>query len=173
MSASVSSSDGLASMELYIIRAMHSLMRRAWVDIDLGALLRNAGSIAAHAGVPILPMVKADAYGLGAVRVARTLERLDPWGFGVAAIAEGEELRTAGITRPIISFTPLLAGDFDACARARIIPTFGSRDSIVRWSEAFPDQPWHLAIDTGMHRAGVQWDEIESLRDVLSTHPPA
>ena len=64
-------------------------------------------------------MVKADAYGLGAVRVARTLERLDPWGFGVATIAEGEELRAAAITRPIVVFTPLLAGDFDAAIRAR------------------------------------------------------
>src|SRR2546427_4386395 len=145
MSASVSSSDGLASMELYIIRAMHSLMRRAWVDIDLGALLRNARSIAAHAGVRILPMVKADAYGLGAVRVARTLEGLDPWGFGVSAIAEGEELRNASIARPIIVFTPLLPGDFDACARAQIVPTLAARDAILRWTEAFPDQPWHLA----------------------------
>ena len=57
---------------------MHSLMRRAWVDIDLGALLRNATSFAEHAGVPLLPMVKADAYGLGAVRVSRLLDDLDP-----------------------------------------------------------------------------------------------
>ena len=90
---------------------MQSLMRRAWVDIDLGALLRNGAAFAAHAGVPIIPMVKADAYGLGAVRVARTLERLEPWGFGVATIAEGEELRRAAITRPILVFTPLLPGD--------------------------------------------------------------
>ena len=72
---------------------MHSLMRRAWVDVDLGALLRNGTSLANQAGVPLLPMVKADAYGLGAERVARTLERLDPWGFGVATVGEGEELR--------------------------------------------------------------------------------
>src|ERR1700742_826592 len=99
---------------------MHSLNRRAWVDIDLGALLRNANAIAAHAGVPILPMVKADAYGLGAVRVARTLERVDPWGFGVATIAEGEELRRSGIDRPILVFTPLLTGDFDGALRANL-----------------------------------------------------
>ena len=78
---------------------MHSLMRRAWVDIDLGALLRNGTTIATQARKPLLPMVKADGYGLGAVRVARTLERLDPWGFGVATIAEGEELRGAAIER--------------------------------------------------------------------------
>src|SRR5215831_2792421 len=99
---------------------MHSLMRRAWVDIDLGALLRNATAIATQARVPLVPMVKADAYGLGAVRVARTLERVDPWGFGVATIAEGEELRHAAITRPIVVFTPLVVDDFDAAARAKL-----------------------------------------------------
>lgn len=149
---------------------MHSLNRRAWVEVDLGALLRNGAKIAAQSGVPLLPMVKADAYGLGAVRVARTLERLDPWGFGVATIAEGEELRAAAITRPIIVFTPLLAGDFDAAIRTDLTPTLGSRETIVRWQES--GRPWHLAIDTGMSRAGVQWNEMSDLRDLLSYGAP-
>src|SRR5262245_33999090 len=109
---------------------MHSQIRRAWVDIDLGALLRNAVAIATQAKVPLLPMVKADAYGLGAVRVARALERIEPWGFGVATISEGEELRQAGIMRPIIVFTPLLVGDFDAAIRSDLTPCLGERDAI-------------------------------------------
>lgn len=149
---------------------MHSLNRRAWVDIDLGALLRNASVVAAHAGVPLLPMVKADAYGLGAVTVARALERLDPWGFGVATIAEGEELRRAAITRPILVFTPLLAADLDAAARAELTPTLGTRETIERWRET--RLPWHLAIDTGMSRAGVQWTDIATLADVIAANPP-
>lgn len=149
---------------------MHSLNRRAWVDIDLGALLRNATRVAQQARVPLLPMVKADAYGLGAVRVARTLERLDPWGFGVATIAEGEELRGASIERPILVFTPLLIGDFDAAVRAELTPTLGSADAIARWQET--RRPWHLAIDTGMNRAGVQWNEVAALRPVLEEGMP-
>ena len=89
---------------------MHALNARAWVDVDLGALLQNGAAYAARAGVPLMPMVKADAYGLGAVPVARALERLDPWGFGVATVDEGEELRAAGVARPIVVFTPLLDG---------------------------------------------------------------
>jgi alanine racemase len=149
---------------------MYSLNRRAWVDIDLGALSRNAAAAAAHAGVPLLPMVKADAYGLGAVAVARALDRLDPWGFGVATVAEGEELRYAAITRPIVVFTPLLIGDFDAAVRAKLTPTLGSATAIQRWQET--GLPWHLAIDTGMSRAGVQWNEVESIVDLLPAHPP-
>jgi len=149
---------------------MHSLMRRAWVDIDLGALLRNATSFAAHAGVPLLPMVKADAYGLGAVRVARLLDELDPWGFGVATTTEGEELRAVSITRPIVVFTPLLPSDFDAAVRARLTPALADKAVIEQW---LPTRlPWQLAIDTGMSRAGVQWNEVDSLSEILSTHPP-
>jgi alanine racemase len=149
---------------------MHSSIRRAWVEVDLGALLRNGAAIAAHAGVNIVPMVKADAYGLGAVAVARALEQLEPWGFGVATIAEGEELRRAAIERPIVVFSPLLIGDFDAAVRANLTPTLGTADAIERWRET--DQPWQLAIDTGMSRAGVQWDEIDALRDVIARFPP-
>jgi alanine racemase len=149
---------------------MHSLMRRAWVDIDLGALLRNGTTVATQSRVPLLPMVKADAYGLGAVRVARALERLDPWGYGVATIAEGEELRQASITRPIVVFTPLLAGDFDAAVRANLTPTLGDADAIRRWDET--RLPWQLSIDTGMSRAGVPWDRVCELRDALITSPP-
>src|SRR5215467_10178409 len=149
---------------------MHDLNARAWVEVDLGALLRNGAAYAARAGVPLLPMVKADAYGLGAGPVARALERLDPWGYGVATIAEGEELRQASITRPIVVFTPLLAGDFDAAVRANLTPTLGDADAIRRWHET--RLPWQLSIDTGMSRAGVPWDHVCELRDALVTLPP-
>jgi alanine racemase len=149
---------------------MHSSIRRAWVEVDLGALLRNGTAIAAHAGVNIVPMVKADAYGLGAVAVTRALEQLDPWGFGVATIAEGEELRRAAIQRPIVIFSPLLIGDFDAAVRANLTPTLGTREGIEHWRET--GLPWQLSIDTGMSRAGVQWDEIDSLRELIAAIPP-
>ena len=147
-----------------------SLARRAWVDIDLGAVRRNAATIAARAGVPILPMVKADAYGLGAVRVARALEPDEPWGYGVATVTEGEELRRAGITRPIIVFTPVLAEDLDGAERAKLTPALATAATIKRWT---PTQlPWHLDIDTGMNRAGLRWDEVKSLEDLISAYPP-
>jgi alanine racemase len=149
---------------------MHSLMRRAWVDVDLGALLRNGAALGTRAGVPLLPMVKADAYGLGAERIARVLERLDPWGFGVATVGEGDELRRVGITRPIVLFSPTLVGDFDGMVRSNLTPTLSDAESINRWRET--RRPWHLAIDTGMSRAGVQWDEIDSLRDALLANSP-
>jgi alanine racemase len=145
-------------------------MRRAWVDVDLGALLRNGTALATRANVPLLPMVKADAYGLGAERIARTLERLDPWGFGVATIAEAEELRALSITRPIVIFTPILPGDFDAALRANLTPSLSDAGAIARWTET--RRPWQLAIDTGMSRAGIRWDEVDCLAEVIAANPP-
>lgn len=149
---------------------MHSLMRRAWVEVDLGALLRNGIALVARAAVPLLPMVKANAYGLGAVRVARTLQRLRPWGFGVATIAEGEELRRAAVEGPIVVFTPLLAGEFDAAVRADLTPTLGTSAAIAQWT--LTRRPWQLSIDTGMSRSGVPWNEVAALHDAILDHPP-
>jgi len=151
---------------------MDADMRRAWVDIDLGALRQNARTMAARAGRPILPMVKADAYGLGAVAVARALEPLDLWGFGIAAVSEGEVLRAAGIRRPILVFTPLLASEFAEVRRLGLTPTFGDPVAIAAWAES-GGGPWHLAIDTGMSRAGIGWRDIGTIADLVAAHPPA
>jgi alanine racemase len=144
---------------------------RAWVEVDLGALRRNAATVARHSGAPLLPMVKADAYGLGAVRVARELDAMhEVWGFGVATVREGEELRRSSITKPILVFTPLLARELDAAERLLLTPALGDAKAIARWATS--GRPWHLAIDTGMHRAGVSWREVASLEPLLRESPP-
>lgn len=149
---------------------MQSQLTRAWVEIDLGALLQNGARVAAHTGSRLLPMVKADAYGLGAVRVACALQELDPWGFGVATVLEGDELRRAGVERPIIVFTPLLVEDFDAARRARLTPALGDAESIRIWQRY--RLPWHLSVDTGMSRAGVSWREVGALHELIAAAPP-
>ncbi|MFL5577140.1 MAG: alanine racemase [Gemmatimonadaceae bacterium] len=144
---------------------------RAWVEVDLDAVRRNAEAVRRRAGVPIVPMVKADAYGLGAVPVARALEPLDPWAFGVATVAEGEELRAAGIARPILVFTPLPPCELPAARAARLTPVLGDPAAIAAWARGGRD-PWHLGIDTGMSRAGIRWDEVGALRDLVAELPP-
>jgi alanine racemase len=149
---------------------MHPPMTRAWVEIDLGALRRNAAAMAAR-GAALLPMVKADAYGLGAVPVARALDPLPPWGFGVATIDEGIELREGGIERPIIVFTPVPRSHLRALCNARLTPALGTALEIAEWGE-ITTRSWHLAIDTGMSRAGVRWDDVHTLRDAVRANPP-
>jgi alanine racemase len=144
---------------------------RAWVEVDLEALVRNARALERHAQTRLLPMVKADAYGLGAVPVAGALEKLDPIAFGVSSIVEGEELRGAGFTRPIVVFTPTLPRDLERLRRADLTPSLASVDGITRWS-ALGGGAWHLAIETGMHRAGLDWRAIPSLHDAIRACPP-
>jgi len=149
---------------------MLSLTSRAWVEIDLGALLRNAERYAKAAGVPILPMVKADGYGLGALRVAQALTAIKPWGFGVATIEEGQELRASGIELPILVFSPLLPRQFDELRSASLRPVLGDIRAIMAWAPL--GLPWHLAIDTGMNRAGVPWREVAGLQTLLASNIP-
>jgi alanine racemase len=132
---------------------------RARVEIDLANLVANARTVQAAAqGAPLLPMVKADAYGLGVIPVVRALEAVEPWGYGVATVAEAIELREAGIRRPILVLTPpsadLLAAYRDHDLRAVLDqPALGEV-----W-----DRPFHLEIDTGMARCGVRWDDAPAI----------
>jgi alanine racemase len=149
---------------------MEVATRRAWVDVDLGALQRNAEKLADNARVPIVPMIKADAYGIGAVAAARALRDVGVWGFGVAAVAEGEALRRAGIRERILVFSPILAEEFGDVRRLDLTPTLGDPASIARWTEG--GGAWHLSIDTGMNRAGIPWRRVVDVVDLVRQHPP-
>jgi alanine racemase len=135
---------------------------RAWVDVDLAALVANARTVASVSGSRLLPMVKANGYGLGATRVAQALESVDPWGFGVASLDEARELRSSGITRPILVMTPLLPQSSDQYLDFHLRPTIGDVAGLEGWI-ARGDSPFHVEIETGMSRAGVRWDDRASL----------
>src|ERR1044072_8755624 len=145
-------------------------LSRARLEIDLGAIQRNATAVARRAGVPLLPMVKADAYGLGVREIVGALESLQPWGYGIASVDEGQELREAGITKPIVVFTPLLEHDLKRARAARLTPTLGFAHEIEAWRSA-GGGAWHFAIDTGMSRAGIPWREVERVRQLLEVMP--
>ena len=148
----------------------HSLTR-ARIEIDLGALQRNGAAMARRAGVPLLPMIKADAYGLGVAAAVRALDPLGPWGYGIATVAEGEELRRLGVTKPIVVFTPLLDDELAHARSAKLTPSLGFPDEIDAWKRG-GGGPWHLSIDTGMSRAGIPWREIRSVRHLTELLPP-
>jgi alanine racemase len=141
---------------------------RAWVNVDLGALVKNARTLARIAGVPLVPVVKADGYGLGAVAVAQALEAVDPWGFCVATVDEGAALRAAGVGRRLLVFAPAQAAWFPAYQRHRLTPVFDHLPALREW-RSHGDGPFHLEIDTGMSRTGVRPEHLGEWRDVLDT----
>ena len=144
---------------------------RAWVEVDLGALRRNGAALAARAGVPLLAVIKADGYGLGAIEVARAIEPLNPWGFGVAAVAEGAELRAAGIDRPILVLSPVLPDEHAVIREYRLRPSLGDAAAIDHWRRS-GGGPWHLSIDSGMNRAGLPWNCVSDVRALLAEAEP-
>ena len=131
---------------------------RAWLDVDLGAIVRNARRFQELIGAPLLPMVKADGYGLGAVPVTRALEAIGPWGYGVATHDEGARLRRAGITRPLLVFTPLEMEQVGQFRADQLRPAIGDLPALDAWLAAEAG-PFHLEIDTGMSRAGFRWHD--------------
>jgi alanine racemase len=138
---------------------------RAWVEVSLAAIVENARTVARTAGTRLLPIVKANAYGAGAVAVSGALEALDPWGYGVATVDEGAELRAAGITRPVLVLMPARPELFDVYRAESLTPVLSDEVAIHAWNGG----PFHLEIDTGMGRTGVRWDEVDRLTGALAS----
>lgn len=146
---------------------------RTWIEVDLAAVAANARTIAARAsGARLLPMIKADAYGLGAVELARSLAAaVAPWGFGVATAREGAELRAAGIELPVVVFSPALT-ELEEVASWGLTPVLGSLEQVRAWfAAAGQERPFHVQVDTGMARAGFPWDGFAAAQSAFSAAP--
>ncbi len=139
---------------------------RAWAEISLDALVANARTVAGISGARLLPMVKANAYGLGASMVARALEAVDPWGFGVATVEEGASLRAAGIIRPILVFTPLNPRLIPRYLAQDLRPAISDLPALDAWI-AEGSGPFHVEVDTGMSRTGFRWNDDSAWQDRL------
>ena len=135
---------------------------RAWLDVDLSALVRNARRFQELIDAPLLPMVKAEAYGLGALPVTRALEAVEPWGYGVATIPEGMALRSGGIHRPVLVFTAMLPEGIAATRAARLTPVIGDLAALEAWL-AVDAGDFHIEIDTGMSRHGFRWHDSDTM----------
>jgi len=133
-----------------------------YVKIDLDVIESNFDAIREKAGVDVMAVVKADAYGHGAVQVTRLLQDKCAF-FGVSSILEAIELRRAGIYNPILilGHTPVSA--FPVLVQAEIRPTIYHYDAALALSKAAVSQgktaAFHFAVDTGMSRIGFQATE--------------
>ncbi|HTS90018.1 MAG TPA: alanine racemase [Gemmatimonadales bacterium] len=148
---------------------MTSIQRRserAWADVTLGALVANARTVATVSGARLLPMVKADGYGVGATRVCQALEPLNPWGFGVATVDEALRLRAAGIERALLVVTPFAPHLVGRYVAHDLRPVIGDLEGLRAWLAA-GQGPFHIEVDTGMSRTGFRWDADLSWGEML------
>ncbi|MFP4297402.1 MAG: alanine racemase [Spirulinaceae cyanobacterium] len=155
-------------------RISSTLRQRAWIEISDSAIRHNVKALRQILAPPtqLMAVVKADAYGHGAVNVAEIALSCGAKGLAVATLQEGIQLREAGITAPILVLgacnTP---GEFEAIAHWQLQPTLCNPSQALLCAETAKvlgqSLPVHLNLDTGMSRLGTPWHQaVKFVREV-------
>lgn len=154
--------------------------QRAWVEIDLGALSHNVQQLVKFVSprTQLMAVVKADAYGHGAVTVAQTAVQSGAGWLGVATVPEGIQLREAGIKAPILilgaAYTP---EQIQAIAHWNLQPTLCSPKQALIFSNILETinhgspLPVHIKLDTGMSRLGTDWQKAVEFVQLVQNLP--
>lgn len=150
-------------------------MGTSTLHIDLGALADNWRALNAKSAshVETAAVVKADGYGTGVAKAARTLRKAGAKTFFVAAVEEGVSLREAlGPDPEICIFGGHMAGDTDMIADMHLTPMLNSLDQTTRHFEALPGRPFGVQLDSGMNRLGMEPAEWEAVREIVMQAGP-
>jgi alanine racemase len=147
---------------------------RAWVEVDASALRRNARRLAERVGpsAPLIPMVKADAYGTGVAGAVAALRDEGPAAWGVASVDEGEAVLELGVDEPVHIYSPLPPGELERAVRVGLVPALSDPrelETVGRAARAagLGNAPFQVEVDTGMGRAGATRGQIEEWRERL------
>lgn len=160
--------------------------RPVWAEVRLSALAHNLRAIRRHINPPparrgasqrkILAVVKANAYGHGAVPVAKALAEAGADWFGVTCTAEGAELRESGVRKPILLLTGFWPGEEQRLLEYRLTPAI-TRCEQLRYLERAAARAkrgpvgFHLKVDTGMNRLGITPADVECFARGLADCP--
>ncbi len=154
------------------------ICQRSWVEIDLAAIAYNVQQIKTLLSpqTTLMAVVKADAYGHGAVSVAKTATQAGAGAFAVATTPEGIELREAGIKEPILvlgaAYTP---DEVKAISHWHLQPTVCTPQQALLFSETLSPLNQtlsvHLNIDTGMSRLGTSWEQAVEFIQLVQRLP--
>jgi len=143
--------------------------RPTWAEVSLTTLRQNFRTLQKHVGakVTVCAVVKADAYGHGAVDCSRALEAEGAKWFGVTSLDEAIPLREAGVCASILLMTGFWRGEESEIVRLRLTPTVWEPWHIESLDKAAATlgvaQPVHLKVDTGMGRLGVGVDQLPAV----------
>lgn len=145
----------------------NSLARRpTWAEIDLNHLASNFNQIKKRVSpaTRVMAVIKANAYGHGAVECARRLANEGADWFGVALPEEGIELRASGIVQPVLCLGGFWHGQAGMCIQHRLTPVVYRLDMIESLNQAASDAGMvadvHVKVDTGMGRLGIRFDQL-------------
>jgi alanine racemase len=142
-------------------------LRSARATVDLGRLAANYSTLTAACPVPLMPVIKAEAYGHGAAAIARRLETLGVPMVAVAYVEEGVVLRAAGVRIPILVLAGVEAGQAAALVQHALTPVVATPQGMTVVLEAARRAgrrvTAHLKVDTGMSRLGFAWEQAEDV----------
>jgi alanine racemase len=156
--------------------------RPIWAEVSIAAILHNLRVIRRQVGRErkILAVVKANAYGLGAVPISKALARAGTEWFGVTCSSEGIELRDAGIRKRILVLTGFWPGEEKILLDNELTPTVTRVEQLRALDRAAARiskrkknfrAPFHLKINTGMNRLGIEPSEVEAFVQSLEKCP--
>jgi alanine racemase len=157
-------------------KSIHFNGRQVWAEISLAAILRNLRVIRKRVGShpKVLAVVKANAYGLGAVPISKALQKAGTEWFGVTCANEGIELRDAGIRKRILVLTGFWPGEEKRFIKHNLTPTVSRVDDLqhlersAKSAAAKSRVRFHLKINTGMNRLGIDPSEIDAFARALA-----
>lgn len=150
--------------------------RWAWVEIDQGALRRNTRAFKNLLGYGkrLCCVVKADAYGHGAVQCAKIMHATGADMFAVATVSEGVQLREGGIKSPILVLNEPPIDACDTLLEYQIMPSVYSSEFALAYGERAVEMgcvgKYHMAIETGMNRIGVHFTDVLEFRREIEFH---
>ena len=150
--------------------------RWAWVEIDQGALRRNTRAFKNLLGYGkrLCCVVKADAYGHGAVQCAKIMHATGADMFAVATVSEGVQLREGGIKSPILVLNEPPNDACDTLLEYQIMPSVYSSEFALAYGERAVEMgcvgKYHMAIETGMNRIGVRFTDVLEFRREIDFH---
>lgn len=150
--------------------------RPVWAEIDLDALTHNVRTLAALAApADLYAIVKANAYGHGAAVVAQAALEAGAAGVGVVCVDEGEELRDAGITAPILVVGHAQTSEAQRIVGLGLTPTASSMQLALALSRCAVDaqatQPVHIELESGLNRNGLALDHLVTFAEALRSLP--
>ena len=150
--------------------------RWSWTEIDLNAIRHNTSAVKQRIdnGVRLMAVVKADGYGHGAVRCAKTALNSGADYLGVATVNEAIELREALVNAPILVLSQPPETAIPLLLAYKVMPSVYTSEFAIQYAEAADAYgvraPYHLAVNTGMNRIGVRHDEVVEFMGQVSFH---
>jgi len=152
-----------------------NLKYRSWVEVDLGHFAANWAEMKRLVGpdVKIMQVVKADAYGHGAIEISNAALLNGASVLGVANADDGVQLRVSGITAPVLILSPATGSEIDQIIKYNLTPSVSdlefAREFQKKAHKAGIRAPLHVEVDTGMGRGGtIQTETCQTIREVSS-----